>query len=82
MRAATSSSSLSMPMAMMPRAITFEKSLSGVFLPCLLGGKENELALFFQIAYRQYGADVLARLQVEQALHGLALARAPTSGIS
>ena len=38
-------------------------------------GEEDELAFFFEIAHGQDGAHVFARLQVEQALHALALAR-------
>ena len=41
----------------------------------LLRGEEDELALFFEVAHGQNGADVFAGLQVEQALHRLALAR-------
>ena len=37
-------------------------------------GEEDELAFFFKIADGQNGADIFAGLQVEQALHGLALA--------
>ncbi len=38
-------------------------------------GEEDELAFFFKIANGQDGANVFAGLQVEQALHALALAR-------
>ena len=38
-------------------------------------GEEDELALFLEVAHGQNGADIFAGLQVEQALHGLALAR-------
>ena len=41
----------------------------------LLRGEEDELAFFFKIANGQNGAHIFARLQVEQALHGFALAR-------
>ena len=37
-------------------------------------GEEDELAFFFKIANGQDGAHIFAGLQVEQALHGLALA--------
>ena len=47
----------------------------GLLDGALLRGEEDELAFFFKIAHGQNGADVFARLQVEQALHGLALAR-------
>ena len=40
-----------------------------------LRGEEDELAFFFEIAHGENGADVFAGLQVEQALHGFALAR-------
>ena len=41
----------------------------------LAGGEEDELAVLFQVAHRQDGADIFALLQVEQAGHGLAFAR-------
>ena len=44
--------------------------LDGAFLR----GEEDELAFFFKIADGQDGADFFAGLEVEQALHGLALA--------
>ena len=75
MRAATSSSSSSMPMAMMPRAMTLEKSLSGGLLDgAFAGGEEDVLAFFFEVADGQDGADGFAGLQVEQAGHGFAFA--------
>ena len=40
----------------------------------LLRGEEDELAFFFKIADRQDGADFFAGLEIEQALHRLALA--------
>src|SRR5665213_1576090 len=40
-------------------------------LPC---GEEDELAFLFKVAHGKNGADIFARLQVEQALHGFALA--------
>ena len=46
----------------------------GLLDGALLRGEEDELALFFEVADGQDGADVFAGLEVEQALHGLALA--------
>ena len=50
----------------------FERSL---LHDAVARGEEDELAFFFKIAHRQDGAHIFAGLQVEQALHGLALAR-------
>ena len=76
MRAATNSSSVSMPMAMMPRDITFEKSLSGVFFTvpfCV--AKKIYLPSSSRSCTGRMAQHLFARLQVEQALHRLALAR-------
>jgi len=69
MRALTSSSSLSIPMAMMPRAITLEKSLSGVFLTCVARGEKMNLPSFKIATGRM--ARTFSPAAGEQALHRL-----------
>ena len=71
----TSSSSFSMLMAMMPRAMTLEKSLSGGLLDgAVAGGEEDVLVVLLEVADGEDGDDFFAGLEVDERGHGLALA--------
>src|SRR5581483_11627915 len=70
----TSSSSLSMPMAMMPRDMTLEKSFSSVFFTVPLRGEEDVSSFFFEVTHGEHGPYCLARLQRYQVADVLALA--------
>ena len=73
--AATSSSPFSMPMAMMPRDMTLQKSLQRRLLHgAVAGGEEDVLAFFFEIAHGEHGAHGFAGLQTDQVADVLALA--------
>ncbi len=64
-----------MLMAIMPRDMTCEKSLSfGLLHRAVASGEEDVFAFFFEIANREHGADGFARLQRNQVADVLALA--------